>query len=139
MHDVNILVHAHREDSPHHALCRGEIDNMLATPAAFGLSPLILSGLVRVVTHPRVFDPPSPSSLAMQFCDFLIAQPQATVVRPGRRHWQIFSELVEQGNCRGNLVPDAYLAAIATEHGATFVTLDRDFARFEALEWRLPA
>lgn len=111
---------------------------MLASPASFGLSPLILSGFVRVVTHPRVFDPPSPSSLAMQFCDYLIGQAQATLLRPGRRHWRIFSELVEHGNCRGNLIPDAYLAAIAIEHGATFVTLDRDFARFETLDWRLP-
>jgi len=111
----------------------------MASAAAFGLSPLILSGFVRVATHPRVFDPPSPTELAMQYCDYLLAQPQAQLLRPGRRHWQIFAELIEQGNCRGNLIPDAYLAAIAIEHGATFLTLDRDFARFETLDWRQPA
>lgn len=57
----------------------------------------------------------------------------ARVVAPGKRHWNIFAELVRTGQARANPVPDAYLAAPAIENGATFVTRDHLFARFPGL------
>ena len=131
--DVNVLVHAHRSDSPDHELCRQAIDEILHADAAFGLSPLVLSGFVRVVTHPRVFDPPDTLEQAFTFCDYLLTQPHALVLQPGRRHWALFHRLCKHVNARGNLVPDAFHAALVIEQGGQWLTMDRDFARFEGL------
>lgn len=93
---------------------------------------------MRVVTHPRVFDPPSPPDQAIAFCRWLRAHPQVLVVEPGARHWMIFIELIQLANCKGNLIPDAWFAALAIEHGSEWLTLDRAFARFPGLRWRFP-
>lgn len=111
---------------------------MIRSDRAFGLSELVLSGFLRVVTHPRVFDPPSFPKQALEFCAVLRAQPHAVMLRPGPRHWDIFERLCRDSDARGNLVADAYHAALAIEHAAEWLTMDRDFARFETLNWRVP-
>ena len=103
-----------------------------------GVSELVLSGFVRVVTHPRVFDPPDTIEAALAFADAVRSQPGAVPVAPGDRHWTIFANLCRASAARGNLVPDAYLAALAIENGAEFITTDRDFSRFPGLRWRHP-
>ncbi|GIW20575.1 MAG: hypothetical protein KatS3mg065_0871 [Chloroflexota bacterium] len=102
------------------------------------VSDLVLSGFVRVVTHPRVFDPPESADAAFAFADAVRAQPAAIRVAPGVRHWSIFTKLCRAAGVRGNLVPDAYLAALAIEIGAELISTDRDFARFPGLRWRHP-
>jgi uncharacterized protein len=136
--DVNILVYAYRADAPHHRAYRAWLEQEVASPAAFALSELVLGGFVRVVTHPRVFSPPSPPRHALAFCDALREQPNSVVVAPGERHWQIFRDVCEQSGARGNRVADAYLAALAIESGCEWITADRDYARFTALSWRHP-
>jgi len=133
--DVNVLVNAYREDAEHHEPCRASIEDAVSSPAAFGLTPIVLSGFLRVVTHRRVFKTPAPLVDALEFVDALRSMPQAVMVRPGARHWDIFTELCLEGRASGNLIPDAYLAAIALESGCDFVTTDRDFARFPGLSW----
>jgi uncharacterized protein len=98
----------------------------------------VLSGFARIVTHPRVFVPPSPIDDAFGFTDALREQPNAVVVSPGDRHWEIFRSLCKQVGARGNLVADAYLAALAIETGSEWITTDRDYARFAGLRWRHP-
>lgn len=98
----------------------------------------MLSGFVRVVTHPRVVDPPVPIGDALAFVAALRAQPSAVGVAPGEDHWQIFERLCLAVQAKGNLVPDAYLAALAIESGSELVTTDRDFGRFPGLRWRHP-
>ncbi len=98
----------------------------------------MLSGFVRVVTHPRVFDPPDTVAAALAFADAVRSQPGVVMVAPGERHWAIFANLCRLTEARGNLVPDAYLAALAIETGAEFITADRDFSRFPGLRWRHP-
>jgi len=105
---------------------------------AFGVSELVLSGFVRVVTHPRVFSPPEPIESALAFAEALRAAPSAVVVAPGARHWGIFERLCRAVGARGNLVPDAYLAALAIESGCEWVTTDRDYSRFPDLRWSHP-
>ena len=102
------------------------------------MSELVLSGFARVVTHPRVFDPPVPVAEALAFADALRGQPNAVIVPPGSDHWAIFERLCIAADARGNLVPDAYLAALAIESGSEWVTTDRDFSRFPGLRWRHP-
>jgi toxin-antitoxin system PIN domain toxin len=91
-----------------------------------------------VVTHPRVFSPPEPVESALEFSDALRSRPNAVLVSPGERHWAIFERLCREAQVRGNLVPDAYFAALAIESGSEWITTDRDYSRFPALRWRHP-
>lgn len=136
MPDVNVLVYAYREDSTKHALHRRWLDALVNGDQAFGLAGLVVSGFLRVVTHPRIFDPPAPVARALAFASTLVEAPQRVVIEAGARHWGIFARLCRQSDARGNLVPDAYLAALAIESGCELVTDDRDFARFEGLRLR---
>jgi toxin-antitoxin system PIN domain toxin len=136
--DVNVLVYAFREDAPEHRQYRKWLLERVESSEAFGLSELVLSGVVRVLTHPRVFDPPTPIAAALEYCDALRAQPNVVVLSPGERHWEIFSTLCTRVRAKGNVVPDAYHAALSIEHGCEWVTADRGFARFPGLRWRHP-
>jgi toxin-antitoxin system PIN domain toxin len=98
----------------------------------------VLSGFLRVVTHPRVFNPPSTLEMALAFARDIRSQPNCVPIRPGPRHWEIFEKLCRTANVKGNLVPDAYLAALAIESGSEWITTDRDYARFSELHWRHP-
>jgi toxin-antitoxin system PIN domain toxin len=136
--DVNVLVQAYREDAPRHAVLRGWLESVIRGEAPFGMSDLALSGFLRIVTHPRVFDPPSPIEDALGFAEAVRSQPNCVLVVPGGRHWKIFVGLCRQAQVRGNLVPDAFFAALAIESGSEWVTTDRDFSRFEGLRWTTP-
>lgn len=136
--DVNVLVYAARADAPRHAEYRAWLVDALRGAEAVGLSELVLSGVVRVLTHPRIFDPPMPREDALAYVAALRAQPRAVPLRPGDRHWELFTALCQTGDARGNLVADAYHAALAIEVGAEWVSTDRDFARFPGLRWRTP-
>jgi toxin-antitoxin system PIN domain toxin len=136
--DVNVLVHAHREDAPRHADYRAWLEGVVNGDQSFGMADLVLSGFLRVVTHPRVFSPPSPLDKALQFALEVRGQPHCVRVAPGPRHWDIFVRLMREGRARGNLVPDAFLAALAIESGSEWITTDGDFARFPGLRWRRP-
>jgi toxin-antitoxin system PIN domain toxin len=136
--DVNVLVYAFRADSPRHAEYHDWLTDRVHQREVFGLSELVLSGALRVLTHPRVFNPPTPLDRAIEFVEALRAQPNCVLVAPGPRHWEIFRELCEKAHAKGNLVADAYLAALAIEHGCEWITTDRDFARFRGLRWRHP-
>ena len=136
--DVNVLVYAHREDSAQHAGCFEWVEAVINGNEAFGLSELVLSGFLRVVTHPKIFAKPSPLSDALEFTEQLRSRPNGIPVAPGPRHWDIFRALCIQAGAKGNLVPDAYLAAMAIESGCEWISTDRDFSRFKDLRWRHP-
>jgi toxin-antitoxin system PIN domain toxin len=136
--DVNVLVYAFREDAPRHGDFRAWLSKRVSSAEPFGLSELVLSGVVRVLTHPAVFNPPTPMEKAIAFVDALRARRNSVVLTPGPRHWEVFRDLCLGGGVRGNLVPDAYHAALAIEHGCEWQTTDRDFARFAGLRWRHP-
>jgi toxin-antitoxin system PIN domain toxin len=136
--DVNVLVYAHREDTPDHDRFLSWLENWIDSDAAFGISNLVLSGFLRVVTHPRVFRRPTPIKVALEFVDSIRQRPNCVPIGPGPRHWDIFEGLCRSSAAKGNLVPDAYLAAIAIESGSEWVTTDRDYSRFDGLRWRHP-
>ena len=137
--DVNVLVHAFRSDSSNHDTCRAWLDGVVNGDARYGMAPQILSGVVRITTHPKVFAEPSTLDEVFRFFDILIAQSLCLVIQPGERHWEIFTRLCTEADARGNLVPDAWFAALAIESGCEWITFDRDFARFPGLRWRVPA
>ena len=136
--DVNVLVHAFRKDSNDHALCRSWLEGVVNGDTRYGISPQVLSSVIRITTHPRVFAQPSSLAEVFHFCNLLMEQPIALKVEPGDRHWGIFTRLCIDADARGNLVPDAWFAALAIESGCEWITLDRDYARFERLNSRLP-
>jgi uncharacterized protein len=136
--DVNVLVYAYREDAPRHDRYRIWLEGVLNAREAYGLSDLVLAGFVRVVTHPRVFSPPSPTGHAFEFAEALRGHPNCVHVVAGERHWDIFAGLCRDARTKGNLIPDAYLAALAIESGSEWITSDRDYSRFPGLRWRDP-
>src|ERR1700737_342588 len=136
--DVNILLYAFRTDASDHAASHRWLEETISSESSFGLSELVLSGFLRIVTHPRIFDPPTPLENALEFVETLRAQPNCVLIAPGPRHWSIFAALCRAADARGNLIPDAYLAAMAIETGSEFISTDRDFSRFPGLRWRPP-
>ena len=136
--DVNVLIYAFRPDSPYHNVCKPWLETVANDDAQFGVSPLALSAVARIVTNPRVFREPSPIEEAFAFCDALMNRPNCEIVRPGPRHWAIFARLCREGGVRGPLVTDAWFAALAIESGCEWITTDRDYSRFPALRWRTP-
>lgn len=121
-----------------HDRYRAWLGETVASPEAFGLSEFVLSSFIRVVTNPRIFNEPDSVADALDFTAALRAAPNAVIVSPGERHWDIFMRLCLESGARGNLVSDAYLAALAIESGCEWITTDRDFARFPGLRWRHP-
>jgi toxin-antitoxin system PIN domain toxin len=136
--DVNVLIYAFRRDSARHGVCKPWLDNVVQGDAQFAVSPLALSAVARIATNPRVFVQPSPIEEVFAFCDNLLDQPHCEVVRPGERHWRIFERLCVEAGVRGPRVADAWFAALAIERACTWITFDRDFARFPGLDWREP-
>jgi toxin-antitoxin system PIN domain toxin len=136
--DVNVLVNAFRGDAPDHGLCRSWLDGVVNGESRYGMSTQVLSSVVRITTHPKVFKQPSPLDEALRFGELLLGQPHCVVVQPGDTHWGIFMRLCREADARGNLVPDAWFAAMAIEAGCEWVSLDRDYARFPGLKWRPP-
>ncbi len=136
--DVNVLVYAHREDAPHHREHLARLEALIQSEQPYGLSDLVLSGFLRIVTHPSVFNPPSSMEKALAFTLELRDQPNCTLIHPDPRHWDIFIRLCRTAGIKGNLVPDAFLAALAIESGSEWISTDRNYHRFPGLRVRHP-
>ena len=132
--DVNILVYAYRpEQSPMALAARTWLDRSMAAKASLAVTNEILASVIRIVTDRRIFVHPSPAGQAVEFAQALLDAPTTRVVVPSSRHWPTFIDLVNDLRLKGNDVPDAYLAALAIDHGAQLVTTDRGFRRFPGL------
>lgn len=136
--DVNVLVYAFRRDANGHARYRDWLEAAINGAEAYGFAEIILSGFLRVVTNPRVFPKASPLETALTFCEQIRGQENAVMIAPGGRHWDIFRRLCRDSGAKGNLIADAYLAALAIESGCEWITTDRDYARFPGLRWQPP-
>ena len=136
--DVNVLIYAFRSDSVDHANYKKWLEEVINGDAAFGVAPQVLSSVVRICTHPKVFKQPSDLKETLAFCNVILACPNATLIVPQERHWSIFQTLCVTCKVTGNLVPDAWFAALAIESGCEWITTDGDFARFEELNCRTP-
>ncbi len=136
--DVNVLVYAFRSEAVQHKDFKQWLDGVVSGAEAFAVTETVLSGFVRIVTNPRIFQQPDSVEDAFAFLDQILAQPQCVLVGPGIRHWEIFRNLCRDSGAKGNLIPDAFLAAIAIESGCEWITTDRDYSRFGGLKWRHP-
>ena len=131
--DVNVLVYAHRADLADHDAYRNWLESARVGDETLGISHLVLSGFLRVVTNAKIFTDPTPLDDALRFVEVVRRAPPAVLLEPTDRLWQTFARLCRAVGARGNVIPDAYLAAQAIDAGATFVTADRGFTRFPGL------
>jgi toxin-antitoxin system PIN domain toxin len=136
--DVNVLIYAFRADSADHLKYRSWLSDLVNGAAAYGVAPQVLSSVMRICTHPRIYRQPSSVDEVFAFCNALLEAPNATIIAPQERHWSVFQTLCIRSGATANLIADAWLAALAIEAGCEWVTTDGDFARFEGLTWRRP-
>ena len=136
--DVNVLICAHRLESPEHLRYAAWLRRTAEGPEPFGLSELGASGFVRIVTNPKIWDEPTTPEDALEFIDRLRRRSNARILAHGPGSWEIFARLCLATAARGKLVADAYHAALAIEHGCELVTVDSDFSRFAGLRFRHP-
>jgi len=136
--DVNVLVHAsgRTRQSTRNAGCG--LESVVRGDMAYGMSPQALGAVVRIVTHPRIFVPPTPLRKLWPSRICWWNSPTARRSNPARATGEIFCGLCRRARASGNLVPDAWFAALAIESGCEWITLDRDYARFGGLRWREP-
>lgn len=135
--DVNVVLAAHRGDHPHHQAVRPWFDDVLAGDEPFTVPVAVWASFLRIATNRRIFPVPTPLEAAFAFIDATVGQPHHLPVGPGPRHLALLRAQCEEADARGDLVPDAVLAALAAEHRCTIATLDRDFARFPSVSHEL--
>jgi toxin-antitoxin system PIN domain toxin len=136
--DVNVLIYAHRRESPEHERYAEWLTQLAEGPEPFALSELGASGFVRIVTNARIWDEATATQDALEFIERLRARSNARLLTHGPASWDIFARLCVAARARGKLVADAYHAALAIEHGCELVTADSDFVRFPGLRHRHP-
>lgn len=136
--DLNLLLYAVDESTPHHARAVGWWTEALTGLEPIGLPWVTVLGFVRLTTNPRVFEHPLSGEAAVDIAAGWFRAPHVAPLDPGPRHLGIARELIAASGAAGNLVTDVHLAALAIEHGATLLSADHDFARFPGLNWRNP-
>jgi hypothetical protein len=136
--DVNVLIYAHRLESPEHDRYAEWLARLAVGPEPFGLSELGASGFVRIVTNPNIWEEPTTTEDALEFIGRLRERSNARLLTHGPASWDIFADLCRAARARGKLIADAYHAALALEHGCELVTADSDFGRFAGLRYRHP-
>jgi toxin-antitoxin system PIN domain toxin len=136
--DANLLLYAVHEGAEQHEAAREWLTAQLTGSRRVGLPWQSIAAFLRIATHPRAFSHPlAPATAWERVTDWLRA-PVAWIPQPGPEHPRLLGELLTTDDVRGNLTPDAMLAALALEHGLTLYSADTDFARFRALRWEDP-
>jgi toxin-antitoxin system PIN domain toxin len=133
--DVNLLVYATNAAAPGHARARTWFEETMSGAETVALPWHTLVGFVRLTTRRVIMDPPLEIDQALNYVEDWLQQPCATTVHPTYRHSAVLRDLLRAVGTAGNRVPDAHLAALAIEHGATLYSADEDFGRFPGLTW----
>lgn len=137
--DTNILVYAHRAESPFHEPARAALSGLAAGRPAWAIPWPCLHEFLSVVTHPRIFRPPTPPAIALDQVDAWIEAPNVVLLSESKQHWPVLRELLAAGAVAGPAVHDARIASLCVQHGVRELwTADRDFGRFPGLKTRNP-
>jgi toxin-antitoxin system PIN domain toxin len=136
--DVNVALAAHRADHVHHDVIRPWFDELMAGDEQFGLPDVVVASFVRIATNGRIFKTPSTVEAAFAFARAVRSHPNCVVVAPGEDHLSIFEDICRRFDAAGDMVPDAFIAALGIENDCSLASLDRDFARFDDLDWVVP-
>ena len=133
--DTNVLIYSHRSETARHADALARLKTIAESDEPWGLPVFCIAEFIRVVTHLRVFTPPSRLEVALDFVDRLLESPSVRLLLPSEDFANTFRRTCESADVRGNLAFDAQVVAVCIEHGARdLVTADRDFARFAAIK-----
>lgn len=137
--DTNILVYAHRTDSEWHEQAKSRIERLAQGRVSWGLPWPCIHEFLAIVSHPRIYDPPSTVAQALNQVDAWLESPVAELLTETHQHWTVLKALLQNGRVTGPMVHDARVAALCVAHGVTeFWTADRDFSRFPNLVTRNP-
>jgi len=132
--DTNVLVYAHRADSDWHDAAAEKLRGLAESRAAWAIPWPCLYEFFSIVTHPRIYQPPTPVSAALEQLDAWLESPSVTLLAEPTQHWPALRALLERGRIAGPLVHDARIAALCLAHGVRELwTVDRDFGRFPDL------
>jgi len=133
----NILVHAHRADSPWHDAAAERLREVSAS--AWGIPWPCIHEFLAIVTHPRIFDPPTPAALALDTAAVWVQAPNVVLLAEQPGYWDVLRDLLRQSRITGPRVHDARVAALCLLHAVDELwTADRDFSRFGGLRVRNP-
>jgi toxin-antitoxin system PIN domain toxin len=132
--DTNVLVYAHRAETDLHKVALNHLTSLCEGNQPWALPVPCLSEFFRVVTHPKVFNPPTRLVDAIDFARSVTEAPSCRLLKPGNHYLDHLYSVMEQADARGNLVFDAQIVALCREHSISNVlTNDRDFERFDGI------
>ena len=137
--DTNVLVFAHREDAQWHESAFAQISELAEGKASWAIPWPCIHEFLAIITHPRIFSPPTPLEIALNQVDAWMEVPNLVFLMESEGYWQQLRTLLNGGKVAGPMVHDARIAALCLLHGVTELwTADRDFSRFPALKVRNP-
>lgn len=132
--DTNILVYAHREESPFHTAAASCVAALAEGPAIWAIPWPCVHEFLAIVTHPRIYAPPTPLPLALDQVDAWLESPTLTLLTESAAHWPTLRALLATGQVAGPRVHDARIAALCRQHGVRELwSADRDFSRFAGI------
>jgi hypothetical protein len=133
--DTNILVYAHREDSPFHRVASTRLKQLAEAPTAWAIPWPCVHEFLAIATHRRIYAPPTPLPLAIAQVDAWLESPSLVLLGESESHWGALRELLLAGHIAGPQVHDARIAALCRQHGVRQLwSADRDFTRMAAVE-----
>jgi toxin-antitoxin system PIN domain toxin len=136
--DLNVLLYAVNSSSAHHRAAKNWWEDALSGEETVGLTWIVLLGFLRLTTRRALFETPLTPGQALDRIQTWLDWPATRLVTEGEDHFRVLRTLLEEAGTAGNLTSDAHLAAIAIQHGATLVSFDADFGRFQGLRWKTP-
>jgi toxin-antitoxin system PIN domain toxin len=137
--DTNILVYAHRRDAPWHEHASAAVRQLAEGPAGWAIPWPCLHEFLSIVTHPRIYQPPTPLETALDQVAAWVESPSLSLLAEGPGAWERLRKVVSQGRVTGPVIHDARVAALCLLHGIRELwTADRDFSRFAGLSVRNP-
>jgi toxin-antitoxin system PIN domain toxin len=138
--DVNVLAYAFRRESADHDRYARWLSDLVRGADDLALTETAVVGFLRIVTNPRIYADPAPTAAALAFVEALRGARRARWLPVTHATWTALAAIAGgDRQVAGNLVPDAWLAALALSHGSRVATADRGFARFAGLDWFDPA
>ena len=137
--DTNLLVYAHREDSDFHASAIVVLQELAESGRRWSIPWPCLHEFLAITTHPKIFRPPTPLSLALEAMQVWLDSRGCEMIGEGTGYYDELKILVIKGKITGPMVHDARIAALCIHHGVRELwTADRDFSRFATLKTRNP-
>jgi len=137
--DTNLLIYAHREDSDFHSTALNTLKELSESSTRWSIPWPCLHEFLAITTHPKIFNPPSPQSIAIKAMEVWLAAPECEMIGEGPGYFEILKNLLSAGKISGPMVHDARIAAVCIHNGVRELwTADRDFSRFGSLKTRNP-